>query len=68
MAQKTLKVEGMSCDHCVKAVTEAIKSQPGTRCIKVDLEKKTASFQYAPDKADLDVIKAAVSEAGYEVA
>ncbi|MDR1209769.1 MAG: cation transporter [Clostridiales bacterium] len=67
MAKKTLKVGGMSCDHCVGAVTAAIKSQPGTMCVKVDLGRNTASFQYNPEKATLEQITQAIAEAGYEV-
>jgi copper chaperone CopZ len=64
--QKTLKVTGMSCEHCVKAVTAAIKSVSGAQCPKVDLAKGTASFRYK-DEATADAVIAAIKEQEYGV-
>ena len=66
MAKQLLKVNGMSCEHCVAAVTKAAKGVPGVRCVKVDLKAETASFQ--SDDAALSQVKAAITEAGFEVA
>jgi copper chaperone CopZ len=66
MAKQMLKVNGMSCEHCVAAVTKAAKDVPGVRCVKVDLAAATASFQ--SDDAALAQVKAAITEAGFEVA
>jgi copper chaperone len=68
MEQKTLKVEGMSCEHCVKAVSNALGGITGVTDIAVSLKDKTASFNYDPVLASLEVIKAAITEEGYEVA
>jgi len=67
MEKQTLKVQGMSCEHCVKAVTEALSELPGLADIKVDLKGGAASFSYDPAKTGLEKIKAAIVEAGYEV-
>jgi copper chaperone len=67
MAKVTLNVKGMSCDHCVAAVTKAAKSIAGVRCVKVDLKAGTASFQY-PDDAALGQVKTAIAAEGFEVA
>ena len=68
MEKHTIKVQGMSCEHCVKAVTEAIAGLPGLSGINVDLAGGIASFSYEPAKTGLEKIKAAVVDAGYEVA
>ena len=40
----TIKVKGMSCQHCVMAVTKALKEIDGLQEIVVDLEKGEAAF------------------------
>ena len=63
----TLKIEGMSCEHCVNAVTLAIAEIDGISELYVDLKSRTASFDYDPAKTSLDTIKAAIIEEGYTV-
>ena len=58
----------MSCEHCVKAVNNAIAAFAGVGDIAVSLKDGTASFSYDPAKAQLDAIAAAITEEGYEVA
>ena len=60
----TIKVEGMSCEHCVRRVTETIENVPGTSNVKVDLEAGKASFDQSGSSTIEDVIKA-VKDAGY---
>jgi copper ion binding protein len=62
----TLKIEGMSCDHCVRHVGNALKGLEGVQSAEVDLKNKTAQVEHA-EGVSLDALKAAVSEAGYEV-
>jgi len=68
MEKKILKVEGMSCEHCVKAVTNALSALAGVADIVVSLKDKTASFSYDPALASIEAIKAAITEEGFEVA
>ena len=63
---KTLNVEGMSCMHCVKKVETALKGVKGVKSVKVNLENKTAEVTLKEDM-DLNVLKKAVEDAGYEV-
>jgi copper chaperone len=67
MEKKTLNVSGMSCEHCVKAVTNALSAINGVKDITVSLKDGIASFSHDPARAPLDVIKAAITEEGYEV-
>jgi copper chaperone len=59
-----LKVEGMSCGHCVKSVTNAVQEVDRTAKVNVDLAGKTVQVE---SSAGLDAIKDAISEAGYPV-
>jgi len=62
-----LKIEGMSCEHCVRHVTEALEELNGVRSVNVSLKKKTAAVDYEGD-VTWEEMKAAVEDAGYEVA
>lgn len=63
---RELKIKGMSCGHCVMHVTNALSEVEGVSQVQVDLEGAKATMQVA-DKVTNDQLKAAVSEAGYEV-
>ncbi|WP_019534671.1 copper ion binding protein [Paenibacillus ginsengihumi] len=65
MQHITLKVEGMSCGHCVSAVEGALKELGASG--QVDLAAKTVTVQYDESKLQLDAIKAAIEDQGYEV-
>jgi copper ion binding protein len=67
MSTTTLRVNGMSCDHCVKAVTEALRRLPTVSDAAVDLEAGEAVVQ-SSEPLDLDAVSAAIDEAGYELA
>lgn len=64
--KKTLKIEGMMCQHCVAHVTKALQGVSGVTAVDVQLKKKTAVVQLDEAVADERLI-AAVTEAGYEV-
>ena len=59
-----LKIKGMSCQHCVKAVRETLAAVSGvTEVAKVDLESGRASVD---GQVEPSALIAAVKEAGYE--
>ena len=64
--KKTLKIEGMMCNHCVAHVTKALSSVSGVTSVEVNLKKKTAVVETS-EIIENDALVAAVSEAGYEV-
>ena len=68
METKTLEVKGMSCDHCVKAVNNALSAIAGVADVSVSLKDGKVSFSHDPARAPLDVITAAIVEEGFEVA
>ncbi len=65
--KKTFTVEGMSCGHCKAAVEKALKSVDGVENAVVDLQSKTAEVTLSNEVND-DVLKKAITVAGYEVA
>jgi copper chaperone CopZ len=63
--EKVMLINGMSCDHCKKAVEKALNAISGVEA-EVDLKQKTAVIKLKT-AVDDQVLKNAVSEAGYEV-
>jgi copper chaperone len=59
-------VEGMHCDHCVLSVREEVSEVSGVRSIDVDLASGRLTVQ--GEGVSDDAVRAAVEEAGYEVA
>ena len=63
--KKKITIEGMSCQHCVKHVSEALK-EIGAKDVEVSLDENLATAQISEDITD-EVIKEAIDEAGYDV-
>jgi copper chaperone len=63
----TYTVTGMTCAHCVQAVTSEISELPGVDGVQVDLSSGAVTVTSAAPLATEDV-RAAVDEAGYELA
>ena len=64
--KKTMKIEGMMCQHCVAHVTKALEGIEGVAKAEVNLKKKTAVVELSEAVND-ETLSAAVTEAGYEV-
>jgi copper chaperone len=67
MEKRTLNVEGMSCEHCVKAVNNALGGISGVTNTVVSLKDKTVSFDYDSALVQIETIKAAITDAGFDV-
>jgi copper chaperone len=67
MTKTTYQVNGMSCAHCVQAVTRELEQLDGVRTVTIDLATGVVTVS---SDAPLDdaLVRAAVDEAGYEVA
>lgn len=59
-----LQVEGMSCSHCVNAVTRAVQQVDATAKVEIDLAAHTVRVQ---STAQLSTITQAIVDAGYPV-
>jgi len=62
-----VKVVGMTCGHCVNAVTEEVSAVAGVDSVNVDLESGQVTIS-SDTSLDLDEVEAAIAEAGYSVA
>ena len=63
---KSIKIKGMSCQHCVMAVTKALGAIDGIKNVKVDLKSGQASYEETKP-VDAKIVADAVKKAGYEV-
>ena len=60
-----LKVSGMTCVHCVRAVTQSVRALPGVADVSVDLARGEVTVAGTPDER---AVREAIAEEGYEVA
>ena len=65
MDRMTMKIDGMSCGHCVAAVDKALRKLDGVKVEDVAIGKATVS--YDPSKVSEGVIADAVADEGYAV-
>ncbi len=63
--EKRLKVEGMSCQHCVGRVRKTIEAASGVSGVTVNLEDKEAVFSCDSPGADIPEIIKAVNKLGF---
>ena len=67
MSSASYTVVGMTCGHCVDAVTEEVSAVPGVTAVDVDLASGGLTVT-STEPVDDGAVRAAVEEAGYEVA
>jgi len=65
MKTQELKIEGMTCGHCVMSVQKELSKLPGVNVEKVEIGR--ASVRFDETKVDLAMLASAVEEAGYRV-
>ncbi|MDI6098640.1 cation transporter [Actinoplanes sp. NEAU-A12] len=63
----TFTVKGMTCSHCVQSVTEELSALPGVTGVQVDLSSGGVTVASEAPLSD-EAVRAAVDEAGYELA
>jgi copper chaperone len=66
MNETTYTVTGMTCAHCVHAVTEEVSEVYGVSAVDVTLD--TGTVVVRGEDVDPDAVRAAIVEAGYQVA
>ena len=62
---KTIFIGGMHCEHCVKAVNDALKALPGITSVTVSLEDNVATVSGA--SIDDAALKTAIEDTGFDV-
>ncbi len=65
MKKETIKVGGMSCNHCVNAIEKALKSINVKAT--VDLKAELVEVEFDETKTTITTIKELISDSGYEV-
>ncbi|GIE33560.1 heavy metal transport/detoxification protein [Actinoplanes italicus] len=63
----TFTVKGMTCSHCVQSVTQELSALPGVTDVQVDLASGGVTVASDAPVSD-EAVRAAVDEAGYELA
>jgi copper chaperone len=66
MTEATYSVNGMTCDHCVRAVETEVGKIPGVSAASVDLGAGRLTVR-SEEPVDPGTVRAAVEEAGFEV-
>ena len=64
--ERIYSVPGVSCEHCVGSVTEEVELVAGVESVVVDLESKRVTVR--GQSIDEGAVRAAIDEAGYDVA
>ncbi len=62
----SIKIKGMSCEHCVMAVTKALGALDGVKDVKVDLKTGIATYEEV-NTVDPKKVDAAITKAGFKV-
>lgn len=67
MAQATLIVPDISCEHCEHAITTALNPVAGVRSVQVDISKHLVRLDYDDATLSLDHVKEILAEEEYPV-
>lgn len=67
LIKKEFNVEGMSCNHCVNAIKNALMKLDGINNVEISLEKKIVMVEYEEGKVDETLIASTIEEQGYDV-
>ncbi len=67
MATETIKVEGMSCEHCKHAVESALTNLDGVSTANVNLEEGNVKVDFDDNKVTTPNMHEAIEDQGYDV-
>ncbi len=65
--KEIIKVDGMSCGHCVETISNALGAMPGVSQVQVDLKGKTVEVEFDENLVRRKTLSEAIEEAGFEV-
>lgn len=65
--RETIKVQGMSCNHCVNAVEGSVSELAGVSSVKVDLDSGEVAVEFDQKQTTLEEIKETIEEQGFDV-
>ena len=67
MKQELIKVEGMTCQHCVQTITKSLKKISGLNFIAVNLDNKEVRVRFDENETNLQEITKKIVEVGFEL-
>lgn len=67
MKTEELKIGGMSCNHCVMSVQNALSSVEGVKSVDVSLEKECAVVEYDETQVKPEIFKNVIEDIGFEL-
>ena len=65
MTTERFQVPGVSCEHCVNAITKEVSAIPGVQQVQVALDSKTVTVAHSEQVSSATIV-AAINEAGYD--
>lgn len=68
MATAILNVPDISCGHCEKAITNALRPLPGVERVMVEIPAKRVHVEYDERRMDVERMKQVLADADYPVA
>lgn len=68
IVQTTLKVKGMTCVNCEKAVKKALETVSGVSSVVVHLDKGNVEIDHNENEVTIDTLKQTIESQGYEIA
>lgn len=66
MQTTEIKIEGMSCEGCVRNISSVLAALPGVCAAEVSLEKASADVEFDPAQIDRAALCAAIEDAGFD--
>lgn len=67
MMEKTIQVEGMTCEHCKSAVEGALNKLNGVNQATVDLEQGNVTVTFDENNIEIEQMNEAIEDQGYDV-
>ena len=62
-----LNVDGMTCEHCVKSIKEALTQLNGVYEVIVDIGAKRVAIEFDEERMDIETLKGTIEDIGYKV-
>ena len=65
--QKSLKVQGITCQHCVETITNSLRDKTGIKTVGINIDKKEVIIDYDEETINLEQISSGITELGFEI-
>ncbi len=65
--KKIIRIEGMSCQHCVASIENAVGTLEGVEAVTVSLDNKNAAVSFDENQVETSKIYEAIEEIGFDV-